>query len=71
MDECSLTTKASPTLSFKYVLVKLPTTRVEATITDHLRDFAPNMEKYKMVQFFPTWEDRIHDDHNFFGNFIL
>jgi hypothetical protein len=27
--------------------------RVEASITDHLRDFALDMEKYKVVQFFP------------------
>ena len=27
--------------------------RVEASITDHLRDFAPDVEKYEVVQFFP------------------
>ena len=27
--------------------------RVEAPITDHSRACAPNLEKYKMVQFFP------------------
>jgi hypothetical protein len=27
-------------------------TRVEALITDHLRDLAPNLEKYKVVQIF-------------------
>ena len=28
--------------------------RVEAPITDHLRDFATNLEKYKVVQNVPT-----------------
>jgi hypothetical protein len=27
-------------------------TRVEAPITNHFRDFAPNSEKYKVVQIF-------------------
>ena len=26
--------------------------KVEAPITNHLRDFAPNLEKYKVLQFF-------------------
>lgn len=28
--------------------------RVESLITDHLRDHAPNLEKYEVVQFFPV-----------------
>ena len=27
--------------------------KVEVSITDHLRDFAPKLEKYKAVQNFP------------------
>ena len=27
--------------------------KVEAPITDHLREFALDLEKYKVVQFFP------------------
>ena len=27
--------------------------RVEAPITDHSRDYAPNLEKYKALQIFP------------------
>ena len=38
-------------------------TRVEAPITDHLRDFAPNLEKYKVVQFFSMYEDRNEEDY--------
>ena len=46
--------------------------RVEAPMTDHLRDFAPNLEKYKVVQFFHVLEDRNKEDCKFcFGNFIL
>ena len=32
--------------------------RVEVPVTDHLRDYAPNLEKYKVVQFFPMLEDK-------------
>ena len=35
-----------------FVLIKW-SCRVEAAITDHLRDFVSNMEKYKVVQVFP------------------
>ena len=28
--------------------------RVEAPITDHLRDYAPDLEKYRVVQVFPV-----------------
>jgi hypothetical protein len=44
--------------------------RVEAPTTDHLRDFAPDLEKYKAVQFFPLPEDRNQEDCTFFGNII-
>ena len=36
--------------------------RVEAPITDYLRDFASDLEKYKMVQFFLVHEDRNKED---------
>ena len=47
--------------------------RVEVPITDHLRDSASNLEKYKVVQFFfPCRKIEIdREDCNFFGNFIL
>jgi hypothetical protein len=32
------------------VAVKSPCIRVEVPITDHLRDFVPNLEKHKVVQ---------------------
>ena len=28
--------------------------RVEASVTDHLRDYVSNLEKYKAVQIFPV-----------------
>ena len=36
--------------------------RVEASITDHLRYFPPNMEKYKAMQIFHMKEDRNQED---------
>jgi hypothetical protein len=30
---------------------------VEASITNHLEDFSLDLEKYKVVQIFPTWKD--------------
>ena len=40
--------------------------RVEAPITNHLRDFASNLQKYKVVQSFSMQEDKNHEDCNFF-----
>lgn len=31
-----------------------PVHRIEAPTTDHLRDYAPNLEKCKALQFFPA-----------------
>ena len=31
----------------------IKTSRVEAPITDHLRDFVPNLKKYEAVENFP------------------
>ena len=45
--------------------------RAEAPITNHLRDYAPNLEKYKEVPNFPMYEDRNQEDSNCFGKFIL
>ena len=39
------------TENFRYGHVQC---RVEAPITDHLRDYAPDLEKYKAVQIFPV-----------------
>jgi hypothetical protein len=33
--------------------------RVEVSITDHLRDFVSDMENYKAVQVFPCWKIEI------------
>ena len=40
--------------------------RVEVPITDHSRNFAPNLEKYKAVQIFLMEEDRKQEDCQFF-----
>jgi hypothetical protein len=37
---------------------------------DHLRDFAPNLEKYKAVQISPILKDKIETIAIFVGNFI-
>jgi hypothetical protein len=39
-------------------------------ITNHVRDFVPSHEKYKVVQMFPMYEDRDEEDCNFFDDFI-
>ena len=39
-------------------------------MTYHLRDFAPNLEKYKVVQNLPVFEDQNTDDCKFDDNFI-
>lgn len=44
--------------------------RVEVPVTNHLRDSAPHLEKYKVMQIFPMLEDRNRGDCNFFGDFI-
>jgi hypothetical protein len=49
---------------------RCPLYRVEAPITDHLRDFSTNLEKYKVAQNLPMWEDRNEEDCKYFGNFI-
>ena len=42
-------------LSNRLELVTLNTkSRVEASIPDHFKDFAPNSEKYKALQFSPV-----------------
>ena len=47
------------------------TSRVDAPITDHLRDFAPNLEKYKVVQNFPFRKIEIKRTAKFWVNLIL
>jgi hypothetical protein len=37
--------------------------RVEAPITNHLRDFGAHHNKYKEVQNFPIEVDRNHEDY--------
>lgn len=32
--------------------------KIEASIIVHLRDYASNLEKYKVVRISPVWEDR-------------
>jgi hypothetical protein len=44
--------------------------RVEVSITDHLRDFVSDLENYKAVQVFSVLEDRNQEDCSFFGYFI-
>ena len=39
--------------------------RAVLPITNHSRDFAPNMEKYKGDAKFSMHEDRNHEDYNF------
>ena len=39
-------------LRFYHRRRRVSTPRVEASISDYLRDFAPNLEKYKVVQIF-------------------
>jgi hypothetical protein len=39
--------------------------RVEAFITDHLRDYAPCLEKYEAVEFFPCKKIKISRIANF------
>ena len=39
--------------------------RVEAPITNHLRDFGANHNKYKAVQNFPMQKDRNQEDYKF------
>ena len=43
--------------------------RAEVSITNHLRDFVPNSEKYKVVYIFSMYKDRNHEDGDFFSNF--
>jgi hypothetical protein len=50
-------------------LAKLSHTIVEGPITNHLRDYASNLEKYKVVQILPVYEDRNQEDCKF-GNII-
>ena len=40
-------------------------------MTDHLKDFAPSLEKYKALQFFPTEEDKNQEECKFVGKFTL
>ena len=40
--------------------------RVEVPITNHLRDFAPDLKKYNAMHFCPVQEDRNQDDCTFF-----
>ena len=40
--------------------------RVAAPVTDRLRDFPLDMEKYKALQVFPMQEDKDQEDCNFF-----
>lgn len=44
--------------------------RVEALITDHLIDFVPDLEKYKVVKAFSMLKGR-NQDCKSFGNYIL
>ena len=40
-------------------------------ITDHLRDYALDLEKYnKVVKFYLVWEGGNQEDCNFFNKFI-
>ena len=39
--------------------------RVEASITNHLRYFVRNLEKYKVVYFFLVYKDRNQEDYKF------
>ena len=59
-----------PRIFFQFRDVEMAT-GVEAPITNHLRDFIPDLEKYKAVQNFPLFEDRNHEDCQFFSNLIL
>ena len=36
--------------------------RVETSINDHSRESTPDLEKYKVVQFLPAWEEITHED---------
>ena len=44
--------------------------RVEAPIVDHLRNYAPDVKKYKVVQYFPIHKKRNQEDCKFLGKFI-
>ena len=44
--------------------------KVEASITDHLRDFALDLDKYKAMQNYPMREDKNQEDCNFVNNSI-
>ena len=44
--------------------------RVEAHITDDLRDYASTLEKHMVVYIFSTWEDSNQADCKLFGNFV-
>lgn len=45
--------------------------RVEAHISDRLRDYAPTLERYKAVQIFMCRRDRNQEDCKVSGNFIV
>jgi hypothetical protein len=46
-------------------------TRVEVPITDHPRDFAPNLEKYKAAQILPCRRIEIKRTANFLSDFYV
>ena len=56
----------------KYPFYNVETwTRVEAPTTDHLRDYVPNLEKYKAVQTYPRCRTmEISKTTFFWGNLI-
>ena len=51
---CFLATKKALYQTAKQTSLLSIVCRVEAPITAHLRDYAPHLEKYKVVQIFPV-----------------
>ena len=45
--------------------------RVEAPITNHLRNYAPGLKKYKVVQKKFVQEDETQDDSKLVGKFVF
>ena len=62
----AFTQKSSNIIYYNLVWSMYKCTRVEAPITDHLLDSAPNPQKYQVVQ----QEDRNQEDCEKIGNFI-
>ena len=57
-----------PAMKFVGIMLR---NRVEAPIANHLRDFAPHLEKYKAVpKRKSVWEDKNQEDYKLFSNFL-